>query len=294
MDLQQLRLFTEVIRRNSITRAADQMNITQSAASQSLARLEEELGTRLFERKRRLEITPEGEIFSRHAVNILNEYEIARQEILNEHGVIAGTIRLKVLASSALIPELLNGFLRIYPRVTVLMNQSRIENDFDLCISTGEMDSLPSYAQLLLTEELMLAVPADSRAFQGRESIDLSETGSESYLLMSRGSQLRKTTDKLFSRAGINPSVIFEGDNPSMVRELIAMGLGIAFLPRITWQNVMDEKIRLLHINRPLSTRSIYIFPSHNGGLSRAVIQFMQYTLDYFRSLSPLADTEKE
>ena len=125
MDMDQLRLFVAVARSSSMSRSASELNISQSAVSQSISRMEDELGVKLFTRKYRgLILCDEGCSFFSHAINILSELDEARREIKEQKGVVAGTIRLRVLVASALIPRLLYEFLHLYPQVQFEMVES--------------------------------------------------------------------------------------------------------------------------------------------------------------------------
>lgn len=283
MDIAQLKLFVSIVHLKTISRAAESMNITQSAASQSLAKLEGWLGCRLFvRRKRGLELCPEGSIFFTHAINILKEVELAQQELNATQQQITGMLHLRVYAASAIMPRLIYNFHQDYPGVQISMNQYMSEDDFDLCITTGEFGSLPSGAKKLYEEEIMLAVPANHPKFQSLSAISLLEIADENFIMTRSGSSLRILANRIFRQASIEPHILFEGDNPSVVRELITMGLGIAFFPRISWQNIIDDSIHLVHLMAPTCSRSLFIYSPANRVVTSTIQTFMNYATNYF------------
>lgn len=283
MDSTQLRLFVAIVRLKTISRAAESLNFTQSAASQSLARLENELGCRLFVRRRGgLELCPEGRVFYTHALNMLSELEMAQQELNDQQTRISGMLRLRIYAASALMPQIICNFHRDYPEVQISMNQQMSADDFDLCITTDDFGPLPSSARRLYNEEIMLAVPATHPRFGKMSSIAFSDIADESFIMTRSGTSLRIIANRLFRQAGMEPRILFEGDNPSVVRELITMGLGVALFPRISWQSVIDDSIHLLHLSAPVCSRNLYIYAPAHRIITSTIRVFLDYAIKYF------------
>ena len=290
MDIDQLKLFVAIIHQDSLSGAAEQVSITQSAASQSIARLEAEMGVKLFTRsKKGLTLNQEGKLFYSHAVNILNEVEAAQQEISDTKGKVTGMLNLQVLAASALIPRLLYDFLQAYPEINFHMVQRKNVEEYDICINAtanAASNELPASACQLLEEEVMLAVPAREHSFAEKDCISLNEAKNENFIMMRHGSVLRTLANSACYQAGFSPHIVFEADNPSMVREMIRMGLGVAFLPRISWNIDQDQQdIHLLHIENPECRRTIYLQTPNSRGLSRSVATFRSFAVEYFQKL---------
>ncbi len=282
MDIDQLRLFAIVARTGSMTRASIEMNITQSAVSQSIAKLENEIGVELFTReKRRIKLKESGERFYKHITRILHELDDACLEA-NESGTeVSGVLRLQVFAASALMPQLLAEFSMLHPKVRYRMIQYNLNSDFDLCIDYVSRSGMPSGAELLLDEEVMLAVPR-AHHLAVRDSVRLDELKNDSFILMRTGTVLRKLTDMVCQQAGFVPRVVFESDNPAAVRSMITMGLGVAFLPIVSWHSVVDENIALLHISEPRVRRQLCIYPWQGQSNSVIVNTFRKYAVSYF------------
>src|SRR4051812_30166883 len=93
MELRQLRYFNAVAAQGSFTRAADELNLAQSAVSQQVRRLERELGVELLERTtRRVELTDAGEIVLTRATRILSEVDAVRSELDELRGLLRGSL----------------------------------------------------------------------------------------------------------------------------------------------------------------------------------------------------------
>lgn len=283
MDIDQLRLFVAVARHESMSRAAVEMNITQSAVSQSIARLEGEVGVKLFTREKRgLRLREAGRTFYQRVNNILHELDTACLEVRESENTVSGILRLQVFTASALMPRLLSEFSKLYPEVRYQMIQQDRYTDFDLCITYVSNETPPRNADILLDEEVMLAVP-NNHALAIRNVIHLQEVKNENFILMRPGTALRTLTNKACRMAGFEPRVVFESDNPATVREMIAMGLGVSFLPQISWHGAVDQKLHLLHIDVPQCRRRLCIYSPQGKKASAAVTAFRQYAIAYFR-----------
>ena len=170
MDLLQLRYFQVVARREHMTQAAKELSIAQPSLSQTIARLEEEVGTPLFDRQgRQIRLNQFGRAFLRRVERIFTELEDGRREIEDLSGLERGRIAFSVF-NTPFLPDLLRAFLVDQPRVNfrLLLQHSSLEaqqqlerSEIDICITTPPI-SLPGIRwQPLFTEEILLMVPRD-------------------------------------------------------------------------------------------------------------------------------------
>lgn len=142
MTLQQLKYIVALDRHRSFARAADECGITQPTLSGMVAKLEEELGVRLFDRSAR-QVTPTslGVRIVRQASVTLAEAERVRQLVDEERGAVDGRVHLAVGPSIApyILPQFIERYLRDYPHVTLTVEESRVEPMID-SIVTGKTD----------------------------------------------------------------------------------------------------------------------------------------------------------
>jgi LysR family transcriptional regulator, hydrogen peroxide-inducible genes activator len=120
MEMHQLRYVVAVARTGNFSRAAEQCHVAQPSLSQQILKLEAELGDRLFDRmKREAKLTPQGEVFLRRAVRILEEVDAARREASDGKELLHGTVVVGVLPTIApyLLPEVMAGFTKKFPGV---------------------------------------------------------------------------------------------------------------------------------------------------------------------------------
>ncbi|WP_433175703.1 LysR family transcriptional regulator [Actinoallomurus sp. CA-150999] len=239
MDLETVRWFLAVAEQRHVTQTAAELRISQPGLSRAIARLERELGVRLFDREgRTLRLSPYGEIFRRHAERLVAEEKAARHALAQAADPDGGEVGLAFLHTqgTALVPELLRDYRREHPRVTFRLSQGSSEH-IGAAVTEGRADlaiTSPRPAELawhpLATEHLHLAVPAGHR-LAGRERVRPSDAADEPFILMRHGYGLRSITDELFRSEGVRPEIAFEGEEAATLRGLVAAGLGVAIVP---------------------------------------------------------------
>lgn len=289
MELLQLKYFEVVARHEHITRAAEELHITQPSLSKVISRLEGELGAMLFDRQgRNIRLNAFGKAFLKRIERVFLELEDAKRELEDMSGLEQGRISL-AWTSVTLLPRVLEGFLKKYPKVSIrqavdstLEIKHQLESGLiDLCISSPPIEGPGIVCIPLFTEELFMAVPRNHR-FANRESIDLIEFEKEPFVSTKQGYGYRDVIDELCRKAGFVPNIVFEGDVTFSLINLINAGLGVAFLPEPTLRDFSAELPKLLHVNNPVCKRTFCLSYLDGHYLSKAAQQFYQYITDYF------------
>ena len=295
MDLQQLRYFQVVAQLEHMRQAADELAGAQPVLSKAITRLEKELGVPLFNRVgRQLQLNQFGRAYLQRVEQIFNQLEAAQREINDLAGPESGQVGLAALHTigAQLLPELISVYRQQHPNVTfrLFQNGSRTmlsqlaRSDVDLCITSH----LPEQQGLgwleLMTEEIFLAVPSQHR-LASRSRIRLTEVASEAFVSLKLGYNLREQTDQLCRQVGFEPKVAFEGDELTVVRGLVAKGLGVGFIPALAWRCIDDFVPVKLRIIEPQCQRTIGVAWREAHYLSAAARLFRQFLIDYFPQL---------
>lgn len=294
MDLLQLKYFQVVAHMEHMTRAAEKLYIAQPSLSQSIAKLEEELGVPLFDRQgRRIHLNQFGRAFLKRVERIFRELDEGKREVADLAGLEEGSIALAV-ASTQPLPDLLSGFLSRHPRVRFrLFQQQSLANvvqqlergEIDLCISSPPIEKPGITWVPLLTEEIFLLVPAGNPLAR-RGSIRLIDAANESFISLKPGHGLRDLMDEFCKKAGFVPDVAFEGDESATVRGLVTAGLGVTFVAAQTLpQSLIEQSMVLLRIEEPVCQRTIGLAWLEDRYLSEAARRFQQFVIEYFSRL---------
>ena len=260
MELLQLKYFSVAAAQEHITKAAEILHIAQPALTQSIKRLEEELGVKLFDRRgRNIVLNKTGQIFYKRITPILADLENIPDEIRELAGIFRRTIHMNVVAASALITKIIIQYKALHPQVEFqLMHNEKAEN-YDIDITTMPFDSkVINKNTTTISEEIMLAVPANSK-YAHAGSADLEEVAEEDFISLAGSLPLREICDKFCMSVGFVPHVAFESDSPDAVRDLIGANMGSAFWPSFSWGTALRQNIALIPIRKPECKRNIVV-----------------------------------
>ncbi len=242
MQIEQLAYFRTVARLEHVSRAAEQLGITQPALSRAIVRLEAEIGAPLFVRHgRSIALTRYGAVFLRHAERALDAVELGRREVLDLATADAELVSLGFLRTlgAALVPQLVRAFTAAHPNVRFSFaqrNSSALEamllaGDVAMTLTVGPPANALLGWERVTTQRFVLIVPPDHR-FAERKSVRLNELRNETFLSFKLGHAVRDFTDELCRNAGFTPSIAFEADESNSIRGFVAAGFGIALVPQ--------------------------------------------------------------
>jgi DNA-binding transcriptional LysR family regulator len=242
VDLRQLEYFAAVARHRHFTRAADALYVTQSALSQQVRRLEEELGLALLLRTSRgVELTAAGEDLLARAESILAEVERARTDMDGHAGVSRGLVRVAATTGDAVrLPQALAEFHAEHPGVRIGLRQGSAPEVVemvragaaDLAVIGTPATDVPGLKSTLVAEERLCVMcpPGDPLAATG--AVEVADLRGRGLILAEPGSALREVVATACSEAGFSPVPLFEVSDPWTVRFLTGAGLGVSVVPR--------------------------------------------------------------
>lgn len=275
MEIQQLKYFISVVEEENVTRAAEKLHVAQPAVSQTIKRLEEDLGVKLFERtNRRLVINDAGRELYKTAVHMINQLDALPKKLQEIAHVTSRTITIDLQAASKCITDAIIKFREENPNIYFKLFQSDEPRRADVKITTG-VDLPEDENTVYFREEMFLAVPRDW--LEGHvKSTKLRDFEKHDFISLDSSIRYKQICDYYCHRANINPKIAFKSDNPQAVRDLISAGLGVGFWPQYSWGEVNEENVKLLRIDDFACARYIY-FEDLTKGKNEAVQQFIEY-----------------
>ena len=148
MELLQLRYFLVAAQYQHITKAAEHLRIAQPALSQSIHRLEAELGVPLFTRHNRsIELNEEGRFLQQRLIPILHSLDLIPEELQKGKYQMNHTIHLRLLSASSLITSRIIAYRSLHPEVSFQLYQNPDQDDnFDLCVSARRADTVSEHS----------------------------------------------------------------------------------------------------------------------------------------------------
>ncbi len=246
-----MRYVLAVAETNSFTRAAERCLVVQSALSHQIARLEKELGARLFERtSRRVRLTPAGAAFLPAARECLEAAERAAAEVAAAIGEVRGRLAIGLIptVAAADIPGALRTFRRRYPKVRVSLRVGASEELVEQ-VEQGAIDvaflGLPptmrprNVAGRELARDRLVAVVAPDHPFAVESVVDLRRLSEEVFVDLPAGTAGRMQSDLAFEAVGLDRDVAYEVSSADYIVRLVAENLCVAmmaaaYVPQLT------------------------------------------------------------
>src|SRR5918994_6646640 len=279
LDVARLRVFREVAARGSFTAAANALHYSQPAVSHHVARLEEELGVQLLVRRPRgLSVTPAGEQVLRHADAVLERLDEAERELGDLAAAATAIVRLAAFPSAAttLVPETVAALERRYPEITLDVVQADPDeslpalsdgvHDIALTYDYPIMDCEPEPEleyELLFEDHLLVALPI-GHALAEEESIDLAELADETWVAPNP-CLCRDAVEATCELRGFKPNVVSQTNDYLAMQGLVALGVGIALIPRLALSAGVRDGVVLRPLDDPPLVRTTSIVRRSNG-----------------------------
>jgi LysR family nitrogen assimilation transcriptional regulator len=248
MDLRQLRYFVGIVQAGSLSRAADQLHVAQSAISHHLASLESEVGRQLVTRgPKGILLTEAGGVLYRHAEAILRHVEFAKQDAVNVLNVPSGRVSIgfPVALASLLGCELFVRLRSAYPQIllhiidgnSALLRERLNNGRLDIAVLLVDQPERGLAVEPLVLEELFY-VTAD----QDNSPVHIADAAQRPLLLPGPDSGIQRDARKAFEKHGLPLVPIGECDSLNTLRELVASGIGNSVM---TWSGLHGGDPRL-------------------------------------------------
>jgi DNA-binding transcriptional LysR family regulator len=276
VDLSTLRQFLVVARLEHLSRAADELRVAQPSLSRTIARLESELGTPLFDRAGRLRLNDAGKLFRGYVERSLGELEAGRRAVVEATSEGFGTVRLASETFLTLIGPLA-AFKRAHPDVEVELHQLPADGmaralraqEVDLCVASQPIPVEGLTGVELLDEPVWVATPL-GHPLAGRASVRVEDLAGEPFVTAREGHWYRRLLDRLFAARDLTPKIVFEGDEPGAIQELISAGLGIGLNPAMARRVAARTPVAWIPVDSPDCRRKITLFWSSESRLPAA------------------------
>ena len=290
MDLRDLEYFLAVVEAKSVTLAARRVNAAQPTLSHALARLENELGERLLERKARapLRLTDAGEVVAARARQALSAVTALKDDLASLRGHVGGTLRIAAIQSlsATLLPNVLARLAREYPGIKPSVRTLAAES-IARAVASGRADvgllagaprsSLRGLSVKLLFEEPLVALLRRTDPLARAKRLRLSQLSSRELVLVPDGTFLSDIIHTACAEAGFSPNVRLTLASAEALRETVRAGLGITILPR-GYATPADRDLIAVPLTRPTPRREVMLVERGPNQLAtpRAVVAFTE------------------
>ncbi|MGN0170447.1 MAG: LysR family transcriptional regulator [Lachnospiraceae bacterium] len=307
MNFSNLHYFLVVTQEMNITRAAHRLHISQQALSNHISKLEQELGTPLFERIPNLTLTYAGKRLMETGKQILDLNNQYLAEVNDINGNIKGelTIGITYTRGQALLPMLLPQFHRTHPFIHVRIEEANakeleesLQHGFvDLVLGFTPFFTVNANVTTISPDRLFLVVPVeimekmygedcDKMRQLFRQYVDIAAFQDQPFILLKKGDRIRTILDAFFKKQRMNPNILLETTNIQTAFALAQQGMGIAVYPEMFLKaattlsaNMTDpDKIDLYPLQSPSTTETLAIAYNKDRYLTAAAKDFIELT----------------
>lgn len=251
MDLLQLEHFLAVVEEGSFTRAAERVNRTQPAVSQSIKKLEDEIGVPLIARDaHELSLTEAGRVVAEYARRMVQLRNDALRQVSELKSLQAGTLAIAAYESAAvyLLPAPLRRYLQQFPHIKVGIYRSRLEEIprqvIDREVDVGFVKNEPVFRELraveVHTDELML-IASPNHPLARRAEVSLRDLDHEPLVLHHLCGATSEKILRLFEQHGVRYRIVAELWSFENIKDFVEEEVGIAFVPGVTVRQELAE-----------------------------------------------------
>ena len=272
MDFHLLEQFVAVAREKNFTRAATELNLSQSALSRAIQKLEEQLGQPLFERHpREVILTDQGELLLARAKEILKLVEDTYSEMVESSR--RGRIRLGAIPTIApyFLPGLLSSFAENHPEVSVIVQEETTDDLIKRCLH-GEIDlallALPVIAknlevEALFAEDLLLVLPV-GHPLEKAKKITADAIDGYPFVMLNEAHCLSENIASFCRKQSVQPVTIERTSQLATVQELVTLNHGVSIVPEMARRiDTSDRRIyRAFSGEKPVRTLAMLWNPA--------------------------------
>ncbi len=267
MELQQLRYVAALAKELHFLKASQKVHVTQPTLSQQIRKLEDELGTPLFERSpRKVRLTAAGQRFLPHALEALAAVERGAAELKERSGELTGTVRVSAIPTICpyLMPQVITRLraaapklvLELYEETTSALLNRLKDGEIDLGLLSPPVGEKGISELVLMSEPFYLAVSSRHRLAKAA-SVHPKELDAERLLVLQEGHCFGGQSLEYCKRVSKNPHVIFRGSSLQSVLRLAAAGEGVTFVPKMAASLSAQADLRFIPFTRPEPERRI-------------------------------------
>ncbi|WP_445667710.1 LysR substrate-binding domain-containing protein [Oceanobacillus sp. FSL W8-0428] len=289
MELKQLLYFKEVAKHKSITKAAQQIHISQPALSKSIKALEEELEAILIIRtNKKIDLTDAGNMvleYTKEITGLVDEMKLTLNDLTN-FSVGQLNIGLPPFIGSLFFPKVMKNFHRSYPNIKLDITEyggARVvksveEGEFELGVAVLPIDEQIFDVYPIVEEEMKLIVHKNHPLASFKE-VDVKDLRDEEFIFYHEDFALNQIVrNHFFITAGFEPKILFKSMQWDLMSEMVAANLGIAILPQSICNRLFTKDINIISL-KPTILWKLAVITKKGKYISNAGRKFIDFIL---------------
>ncbi len=282
MELLQLKYFCDAAVSQNFSATARKFFVPPSGVSQSIARLEKELGCALFlHRGNRVMLNESGSRFYQSASVALALLEEGREALCHREGTVTGELDIVCNCNRSTVTRAIERFTVSHPEVSLLLRHEIPEEaDFDILISDRCKVAYKKRV-LIVAEPICLAV-SKRHPLAAREKISFSDLLGERFISMPEKNSLYEIMVESCAAAGFVPNIAIRLEDPFYIRKYVELGLGVTLVPAVSWEGLFSNNVALIPL--PGLWRKVYAYLPAQRNEKQATVKFLEILSGISRS----------
>ncbi|MBR6793497.1 MAG: LysR family transcriptional regulator [Clostridia bacterium] len=256
MELLQLKYFCHAAESENFSKTARIFMVPPSDISQSIKRLEKELGVSLFDRRANsITLSETGKRFYLHAKAALEELKLATDTLRQEET----QLKICIKVNRRITMQAVEKFRHAYPEVDLIVRHhaDREDERFDLIIDSDDHTAENYLAAELFSEEIVLALREDD-PLAAKEPLCAADLQERPFITMNSGDSIHTVTRNVCGAMGFSPRIAIQSDDPFYIRQCVELGLGVSVIPSLSWRGQFSQKVLFKKLLG--SMRKTYVF----------------------------------
>lgn len=288
MDMRQLRYFVTVVEEGQITLAAQKLNMAQPPLSQSIKKMEHEIGAKLLVRHgRKLEVTEAGEVLYSKGLQLLNTFDETLGAVRETGEGLRGTLSLGcVMTCIHQLPERVQSFHNLYPQVQLKilggdphqLSELVESRDIELAIVRSPLHYKNVNMIEIANDPFVFIVPKSWTSVASLSSITMNQISEYPLIALHRvnGIGIYEIILDEFKRHGIKPKYICESPDATILLSIVKAGIGAIILPESALFNFSSEDLTTIKIDDFSATTQTCVIWQKDRYISKAARKFIE------------------
>jgi DNA-binding transcriptional LysR family regulator len=287
MEIAQLKYFYTAAKYEHITKAAEELHVAQPALTQSIHRLEAELGVELFVRiGRRIELSKSGKYLMERIGPVLTTLDSLKDDLNELNNSEANIIRLNVKEASAIVAHAITDYQKKHSNNIFKIARSSTDENSDIYVDERKFFTpQPNSESCYFKERIFLAVAKNSK-YASMDSVDIANLVNERFAALNTHTKFRKSCDLICAATGFRPQIAFDCEEPAIIMHLVGQGLCVAFYPEYSFSQVKHADISMIPIDSPEFYIELVINRRNRNDENTAVNDFYSFLIDYFNNVT--------
>ncbi|OMH36162.1 LysR family transcriptional regulator [Motiliproteus sp. MSK22-1] len=291
MHLHQLRYFVAIVETGSVTKAAQKCYVSQPSISQQMAKLEDSVGHKFFNRAgRKQELTEAGKLMYQQARQIIESVDSTKKLMSDVRDSAHGKISIGInpTIGPCVLPTLLLRLSDRYPAamievregVSEVLQSACARDELDIVITASPKIEASLESEVLMEDRFYIAINSD-HPLASKDTVVLADLATEPFILLDDIHCLARQIEHFCFDQEFIPKILFQASHVITVKQLLMTNYGVTILPGLVRDENYDKNISYFSLDTDEAKREIILIKKPDRYINQVTEEFMAITREY-------------